>query len=72
MYAIHRIDRDRHWQLFGIPPILISASQWLYRPCNAPMQFYRVGKKLHVKTDLAIYSHLLDVSGQFMSINIML
>ena len=67
MYTNHRIDRDGHWQQFGVQPILISAPQWANRPCNAPIQFYRVGKKLSVKADLAIYSLTVDVGGQCMS-----
>ena len=54
------------WQQFGTQPILISASQWPHRPCNAPTWFYRVGKKPSVKADLAIYSHADDVFGQCM------
>ena len=67
MYTNHRIDRDGHWQQFGTQPILISAPQWANRPCNAPTQFYRVGRKPSVKADLAIYSHTVDVDGQCMS-----
>ena len=67
MYTNHRIDQDGHWQQFGTQTILISAPQWANRPCNAPTRFYRVGKKLSVKADLAIYSHAVDVSGQCMS-----
>ena len=52
IYTIHSIDQNGHWQQFGTPPILIGAPQWLYRPCNAQTQFYRVGKTLSVKTDL--------------------
>ena len=52
--------------------ILISAPQWLHRPCNAPTQFYRVCKKPSVKADLAIYSHLHDVSGQCTSVLLVL
>ena len=61
MYTNHRIDRDGHWQEFCTLLILISALQWPHRLCNAPMRFYRVGKKLFVKADLAIYSHVADV-----------
>ena len=66
MYTNDRIDQDDHWQQFGSQPILISAPQWANRPCNAPTQFYRVGKP-SVKADLAIYSHAIDVGGQCMS-----
>ena len=67
MYTNHRIDRDGHWQQFGTQPILISVPQWASRPCNAPTQFYGVGKKPSVKADLAIYSHAVNVDGQCMS-----
>ena len=63
MYTIHRIDRDGYWQQPGTPPILISAPQWPHRPYNAPMQFYRAGKKPSVKARLAIYGRVVDVSG---------
>ena len=29
----------KHIGSFGNPSILISATQWLYKPCNAPTQF---------------------------------
>ena len=47
-----------HWQQSDTTSIQISAPQWLHRPCNTPRQFYRVHKKLSVKADLAIYSHI--------------
>ena len=72
IYTNHRIDQDSHWQQFGTQPNLISAPQWENRPCNAPIQFYRVGKKLSVKADLAIYSHAVDVCGQCMSESLIL
>ena len=65
-------DVYRHWQQFDTPPILNSAPQWFHRPCNAHTQFYRVGKKPSVKAYLAIYSHILDVSGQCMSVSLIL
>ena len=40
--------------------------------CNSLRRFYRVGKKLSVKADLAIYSHIVDASGQCMSVSLML
>ena len=36
------------------------------------MQPYRVGKKPPVKEDLAIYSHVVDASGQCMSVSLIL
>ena len=67
MHTNHRIDRYGHWQQFGTKPILFSAPQWVNRPCNAPTQLYRIGKKPSVKADLAIYSQAVDVRGQCMS-----
>ena len=72
MYTNHRIDQDGRWQQFDTQPILISAPQWPNRPCNAPTQFYKVGKKPSVKTDLAICSHAVDVGGQCMSVSLIL
>ena len=48
---------------------MIRAPQWLNRPCNAPMQSNRVSKKPSVKADLAVYSHVVDASGQCMSVS---
>ena len=70
MYTIHRIGWDRHWQQFNTTQILISALQWLHRPYNAARWFYRVGKKPSVKADLATYSHVVDVSGQCVSVSL--
>ena len=69
-------DRSR-WPLrcrqqFGTQPILISTPQWPHRPCNAPTWLYRVGKKLSVKADLAIYSQVVDASAQCMSVSLIL
>ena len=69
MYIIHRIGRDEHWQLFDTTPILMRAPQRLHRACNAPRWFYRAGKKPSVKADLAIYSPVVDASGQRMALN---
>ena len=72
MYTIHRIDQDGHWQQFGTQPILISAPQWSHMVCDVPMQFYRVGKNPSVKADLGIYSHIVDVSLQCISVSLIL
>ena len=68
MYTIH-IDRERHWQQFGTTLILISA------PTGTVMHqrgFTVLGKKPSVKADLAIYSHVVDASGQCMSVSLIL
>ena len=72
MYTIHRRDQDGHWQQFGTTPILISAPQWSHMHCNGLMQLDRVGKKLSVKADLVIYSHVADISGQRITVSLIL
>ena len=71
MYTNHRIDQDSHWQQLGTQRILISAPQWPHRPCIAP-KFYRVSKKPPVKADLAIHSHVVNASGQCISVSLIL
>ena len=58
--TVNLVDVDGRWQQFDIPCTLSSAPQWLHRPCSELSWFYRVGKRLPVKADLAIYS---PVSG---------
>ena len=36
------------------------------------MRPYRVGKRLSVKVGLAFYSHMVDASGQCMSVSLIL
>ena len=72
MYTNHGIYPDGHCQQSGTQPILISTPQWCNRTCNAPTPTYRVGKKLSMKVDLAIYSHAVDAAGQCMSESLML
>ena len=61
--TIHSIGKDSCWQQFGTTDILIDVVYWHHRPCNVPSCFGRVSNKLYVKADLAIYSHMLDMSG---------
>ena len=61
-----------HWQHFGTQPILISALQWPNKTCYVPTWLYRVDKTPSVKTDLVIYSHAVDASGQCMSESLIL
>ena len=72
MYTTHRMGRDGHCQQFDTTPTLISAPHWPHRPCNAPMQLYRVGKKPSVKADLATYSYTANVSRRCMSVSLIL
>ena len=60
--TVYLVDVDGRWQQFGTPCNLISAHQWLHRPCSGPSWFYRVSKRLPVKADLAIYSPVSGVS----------
>ena len=39
---------------FGTTHVLVNATYWLHRPCNAPSWFDRVSEKPAVKADLAI------------------
>ena len=63
---VHKPQNRSRWPLPATWPILNSAPQWPHRPCNAPTQPYRVGKKPCVKADLAIYSQVVDASEQYM------
>ena len=72
MYTTHRMDQDGHCQHFDTTPILNNAPQCPHRPCNAPMQLDSVAKKPSVKADLAMYSHAVDVSRQYMSVSLIL
>ena len=58
MYTNYRIDQDNHWQQFSTQTILISATQWSNRPCNAPTW--------------PNYSHVVDAPGQCMSVSLIL
>ena len=72
MYTNHRIYRDSHWQQFGTQPILMIVPQWSHRPFNAPTWPYKIGKTPAVKADLAIYSQVVDASGQYMRVSLIL
>ena len=72
MCTTHRMGRDGHCQQFDTTPTLISAPQWPHRPCNVPIRLYRVSKKPSVNTDLAMYSHTVDVSRQCMRVSLIL
>ena len=71
-HAVKLVGRDDHQQQFDIPSSLISAHQWPHRPCSGPSWFYRVGKRPHVKADLAIYSLIVGMSGQWLNVVTML
>ena len=53
--------------------IIISAIQWLQRTCGGHSRFDRLEKSpSSVKADLAIYTHVLGVPGQYESVALML
>ena len=72
MHITHRMDQDGQCQQFDTTSTLISAPQWPHKPCNASMQLNRVDKKPFVKADLAMYSHTVYVSRQYMSVSLIL
>ena len=55
-----------------MPPMHRCQYQWPNKTYNAPMRPYKVGKKPSVKADLAIYSHVVNASGQCMSESLIL
>ena len=61
--SIHRIWQNSHWQQFGTTHIPNNADHRLHSPCTTPSWFDMVGKKLSVKINMAIYSHVLGVPG---------
>ena len=69
---VHKPQNRSRWPFATAWPIPNSAPQWPHRPCNAPTQPYRVGKKPSVKVDLAICSQVVDASGQYMSVSLIL
>ena len=63
---------DGRQQQFDTPSSLISAHQWPHGHCSGPSWFYRVGKRPPVKADLAIYSLIVGMSGQWEDVATML
>ena len=55
--------RDSCWQQFDMTHILNNAVHWLHKLCSAPLWFDMVGKMLSIKAHLAIYSHVVGMSG---------
>ena len=70
--TIHRIGRDSRWEQFDTAHILIDAIHWVHRCCGALSWFDRLEKKPSVKADWAIYTHMLGVPRQYLSVAIML
>ena len=64
--TVNLVDVDGCWQQSDTACSLklISAPQWLHRPCSGLSWFYRVGKRPPVKADLdlATYSPVSGVS----------
>ena len=59
---------DGRQEQFDTPSSLISAHQWPHRPPSGPSWFYRVCKRPPVKADLAIYSLVVGMSGQWVNV----
>ena len=70
--TVNLVGRDGYQQQFDTPSSLISAHQWPFRPCSGPSWFYRVSKRPPVKADLAIYSLIVGMSGQWLNVAIAL
>ena len=69
---VHSIGQDGCWQQFGTTHVIVNATHWLNRPCSAPSWFDRVQEKPAVKADVAIYTYMLGVSGQYKSVDLVL
>ena len=52
--------------------LLVHAHQWPHRPSSGPYWFYRVCKRPPVKADLANYSLVVGMSGQWVNVATML
>jgi len=64
---------SRRWvEQLGTTDHPINASQWPYRVCVGPAWFDRAGKIPSVKADLLIYSNCVTVSGQCLSVLIII
>jgi len=50
----------------------VNAPQWLHRVCFGPSWLDKVDKRSSVKADLPIYSSFVTVSGQCMSVDIII
>ena len=70
--TINLVRPDGHQQQFDTPSSLISAHQWPHGLCSGPSWFYRVGKRPPVKADLAIYSPIVGMPGQWENVATML
>jgi len=62
---------DVEWNGLGPHATLLMPPQWPHRVCDGPAWLDRVGKKLSVKADL-IYSNYVTVSGQYLSVAIII
>ena len=70
--SIHRTGQGSHWQQSGTSHILINAIHWPCRPRSAPWWFDRVGNKLSLKANLAIYSYVLGISRYCKSVGLII
>ena len=62
---VNLVQPDSRQQQFDTPSSLISAHQWPHGLYSGLLWFYRVGKRPPVKEDLAIYSLIAGMSGQW-------
>ena len=51
---------------------ILPLAQWSHILCCYSSRLDRVGKKLSVKADLVIYNYIVTVSGQYLSVTIIL
>ena len=70
--TVNLVRQDGRQQQFDTPSSLISAHQWPHGLCSGPSWFYRVSKRPPVKADLAIYSLIVGMSGQWENVATML
>ena len=66
--TVNLVGPDGRQQQFDTPSNLISAHQWPHRSRSGPLWPYRVGKILPVKADLAIYSLIVGMFGQWVNV----
>ena len=62
------LGRDSRQQQFDTQSSFISGHQWPHRSCSGPSWFYRVSNRPPVKADLAIYSIIVGMSGQWLNV----
>jgi len=69
-YTTRRADIE--WNSLGPHATLLMPPQCPHRVCDGPAWLDRVGKKPSLKADLLIYSNCVTVSGQCLSVAIII